>query len=65
MNQDENVHSVGNLNATDENNGKCEKDNKEWSNGSDGKIVNQDENVHSVGNLNATDEKNGKSEENS
>ena len=34
---DEIAHSVGNLNATDENNGKSEKNNKECSNGSDGK----------------------------
>ena len=45
MNPDEKVHSVGNLNATGENNGESEKDSKDCSNGSDGKSVNPDENV--------------------
>ena len=35
LNQDKNVCSVGNLNATDENNGKSEKDSKECCNGSE------------------------------
>ena len=60
MNQDKNVCSVGN--ATDENNGKTEKDSKEYSNGLDGKTVNQDENAHSVSNT--TDKNSGKSKTN-